>query len=122
MPAPTDTLARPVRPDRAPRHDGWTRSRKRLFFETLAAGHSVAWACVRAGLSRQAAYKARRRDPAFARQWQAAQESARRAAEQAFLDGLPENLLRALSETATPGQLREARFLPLDTVRFVKRM
>ena len=122
MTTPTDTHPCPAHPARAPRHDGWTERRKRLFFETLAAGHSVAWACVRAGLSRQAAYKARRRDPAFARQWQAAQESARRAAEQAFFDGLPENLLRALSETATPGQLREARFLPLDTVRFVKRM
>ena len=77
MPCHIDT---PVRPVRAPRHDGWTPERTRLFFETLAAGHSVVRACARAGLSRRSAYKARRRDPGFAHQWQAAQQSARRHA------------------------------------------
>ena len=52
----TDTLIPSVR------HDGWTPQRKRLFFETLGAGHTDAWACARVGLSRQAAYKARRRE------------------------------------------------------------
>ena len=88
----------PVRPVRAPRHDGWTPERTRLFFEALAAGGSVAWACARAGLSRQAAYKARRRDPGFAQQWQAAQQSALRAATEAFFASLPENLRQAMLE------------------------
>lgn len=56
MPCHIDT---PVRPVRAPRHDGWTPERTQVFFETLAAGHSVVRACARVGLSRRAAHKAR---------------------------------------------------------------
>ena len=112
----TDTLIPSVR------HDGWTPQRKRLFFETLGAGHTVAWACARVGLSRQAAYTARRRDPAFAQAWRLALETARRAAVEAFLEGLPDNLRRALSDSSTPCELRGGRSFPQDTVRFVKPM
>ncbi len=119
MPCHIDT---PVRPVRAPRHDGWTPERARLFFETLAAGHSVVRACARAGLSRRSAYKARRRDPGFAHQWQAAQQSARRAATAAFLASLPENLRRAVLEASTECDLEGAEFFPLDCVTPVNRM
>jgi len=117
MTIPTDT---PNIPARAPRHDGWTERRKRLFFETLAAGQSVAMGCARAGLSRQAAYAARRRDPDFAREWRAAQAQARRKAERDFLDRLPEPLRQALLQEAAPDQSRRGRFFAQDRVKVVK--
>ena len=117
MPTPTDTSDRPAR---AIRHDGWTAERQRVFFETLAAGHPVAWACVRAGLSRQAAYKARRRDAGFAREWRAALLSARHAEEAAFLRGLPASLRGAVFDTLAPCELHGAPFLPMDSVIPVK--
>lgn len=84
-------------PPSAPRHNGWTAARRRLFCRTLAAGGSVSLACARVGLSREAAYKARRRDAAFARAWQRAQAEARAAARRAFLAGLPAPLRAALA-------------------------
>lgn len=83
-------------PRRAPRSNGWTAARRRLFCETLAAGGTVSFACARVGLSREAAYKARRRDVGFASQWRRALIEARDAAEHAFLEGLPEHLRVAL--------------------------
>lgn len=106
MPAHVQIAAPPPEPPRAPRRDGWTAARQRLFFDALAAGHSVVWACARVGLSRRAAYSARRRDAEFAHRWQAAQQSARRAAEQAFLEGLPENLRDVVSGPSTGCELR----------------
>lgn len=58
---------------------------------------SVSFACARVGLLREAAYKARRRDPGFARRWQQALEGARRAADRALLERLPEELRQRLS-------------------------
>lgn len=104
---------------RATRHDGWTPERQRLFFETLAAGHSVLRACARVGLSRQAAYKARRRDPAFAREWYAAQQRARLADEAAFLEMLPERLRRAMLAVSAQCELRGAPADPAYSVRLV---
>ena len=57
----------------APRHDGWTAVRKTQFLEALADDGNVRAACARVGLSREAAYRLRRRDPLFARAWAAAQ-------------------------------------------------
>lgn len=81
-----------------PRHDGWTPERKGRFLESLAAGWNVSRACALAGMSREGAYKLRRREPAFARAWDEALHSARRAADDAFLAMLPESLLRTMSQ------------------------
>src|SRR5688572_13678311 len=59
------------------RHDGWTAARKAQFLESLAHDGNVRAACARVGLSREAAYRLRRRDAMFARAWAAAQIQAR---------------------------------------------
>lgn len=59
------------------RHDGWTPARKAQFLEILAGDDNVRAASARVGLSREAAYRLRRRDPLFARAWAAAQLQAR---------------------------------------------
>jgi hypothetical protein len=61
----------------ATRHDGWTPARKVQFLEALALDGNVSAACARVGLSREAAYRLRRRDALFARAWAAAQAQAR---------------------------------------------
>lgn len=88
-----------------PRHDGWTPERRQQFFECLTVGWSVSRACGRVTLSREAAYRLRRRDPAFAYEWDAALQTARRADEDAFLAMLPERLLRTLSELSSECKL-----------------
>jgi hypothetical protein len=67
----------PIGPTAACRHDGWTDDRRRLFLAALSEGHSVERACAQVGMGRDSAYKCRRRDPAFARAWEAACLSAR---------------------------------------------
>ena len=59
------------------RHDGWTGARKAQFLEALAHDGNVRAACASVGLSREAAYRLRRRDAVFARAWAAAQMQAR---------------------------------------------
>jgi hypothetical protein len=61
-------------PDIAPacRHDGWTPERKALFLDDLAVRGNVRAACARVGMSRDTAYRLRRRDALFARGWDAA--------------------------------------------------
>src|SRR6187549_3736284 len=56
----------------ATRHDGWTAARKAHFLDALAGEGNVRAACARVGLSREAAYRLRRRDALFARAWAAA--------------------------------------------------
>ena len=80
------------------RRDGWTPERRELFLELLTAGLDVRRACKRVGMSRQAAYTLRRRDPAFAQAWDGALRSARVADDEAFLAMLPEPLRRTMSE------------------------
>lgn len=55
------------------RHNGWTPARRTQFLERLAHDGNVSAACARVGLSREAAYRLRRREPLFARAWAAAQ-------------------------------------------------
>lgn len=57
---------------RTPRHDGWTPERMARFFDSLALKGNVRLACRRAGMSPEAAYRCKRRDPHFARGWAAA--------------------------------------------------
>jgi hypothetical protein len=111
----------PIRPhpaSQSKRTNGWTPQRKHLFLTMLAGHHTVAAACARVGLSRQAAYKARRRDADFAEQWREAQASAYREAEQTFLDSLPDRLRHALSDEREC-ELRGARFSSQDFVNSV---
>ena len=51
---------------------GWTRERMAQFLDYLSETGNVAAACKRVGLSREAAYRQRRRDADFARGWAAA--------------------------------------------------
>lgn len=51
---------------------GWTPERKVQFLDHLAGKGNVRAACARVRLSREAAYRLRRRDPLFARGWAAA--------------------------------------------------
>jgi hypothetical protein len=80
------------------RRDGWTPERRERFLEFLSAGLDVRRACKRVGMSRQAAYTLRRREPAFARAWDGALRSARAADDEAFLAMLPKPLRRTMSE------------------------
>ncbi|WP_375290832.1 hypothetical protein [Qipengyuania sp.] len=80
------------------RANGWTPERRDRFLASLASGLSITAACASVGLSREAAYKARRRDLDFAQRWADAQTSASHAAGQAFLDSLPETLRTRLAQ------------------------
>lgn len=88
---------------------GWTPTRRQQFIGALAAGRDVSKACAAVGLSRQAAYVLRRRDPAFARDWQEALQTAHDAQMEAFLAGLPERLLRTLSDLSEACKLEDRR-------------
>ena len=101
------------------RRDGWTPERRKQFLEAIAAGNDVRRACALVGLSRRAAYKLRRREPAFAQAWDAALRSARAAAEEAFLAMLPERLRRTMSELSGECELRGDGRVALDTVTVV---
>ncbi len=53
----------------AVRRDGWSPELKIAFLDHLAATGNVRGACAAAGMSPEAAYRLRRRDPFFARGW-----------------------------------------------------
>lgn len=71
MPHPQPSSA-PKSGTPAPSARGWTPERKAGFLDRLAARGNVRLACARIGLSAEAAYRLRRRDPLFARAWAAA--------------------------------------------------
>lgn len=78
------------------RHDGWTRERKALFLEALAARGNVRAACASVGMSREAAYKLRRREALFARGWDTALVLARDVTAETLadraIDGIEEDI------------------------------
>jgi hypothetical protein len=78
------------------RHDGWTPERKALFLDVLATKGNVRAACARVGLSREAAYRLRRRDARFARGWDAALLMARQNVAETLgdraIDGIEEDI------------------------------
>ncbi len=86
-----------------PRRDGWTACRRRQFLEDLMAGVNVRQAAARAGLSREGAYRLRRRDAQFAAQWDEALRNRREKAELAFLEHLPAELRERLAAVSPPG-------------------
>jgi hypothetical protein len=73
-----EILARAA-PEHTPvaRHDGWTPDRIATFLEVLADTGIVAEGYRAAGMSKQAAYSLRSRDPVFAAAWRAAESNAR---------------------------------------------
>jgi hypothetical protein len=102
------------------RRDGWTSERRQRFLELLAAGLDVRRACADVGLSRQAAYTLRRRDPAVAQAWDEALRSARAAEDEAFLAMAPERLLRTMSDLSGECKLRDVAAAAHDRVRVVR--
>ncbi|HEU4820671.1 MAG TPA: hypothetical protein VFS87_05890 [Qipengyuania sp.] len=78
-------------PTTTPGH-GWTRERKALFLDRLAAHGNARAACRAVGLSAEAAYKLRRRDPLFARAWAAAVVLGRDASIQALAERAVEGI------------------------------
>jgi hypothetical protein len=78
------------------RHDGWTPARIAQFLECLALDGNVSTACARVRMSREAAYRLRRRDGPFARAWAAAQLTARERVGEVLgtraLDGIEEDV------------------------------
>jgi len=102
------------------RHDGWTAERRERFLECLAAGIDVRRACGRVGLSREAAYRLRRREEAFAQAWDDALRAACAAAEKAWLATLPERLRRTMSGLSGECELHLAGVPPQHCVRGVR--
>jgi hypothetical protein len=78
------------------RHDGWTPARRTQFLDHLAHDGSVRAACARVGMSREAAYRLRRRDALFARGWDTALVLAHAASAEVLanraLDGVEEDI------------------------------
>ena len=78
----------------APRHDGWLPDIRVKFLEALSRTGNVGAAAYYVQRSRQSAYDLRRRDPDFARGWQAALVLARDVAEDVLqeraIDGVEE--------------------------------
>ena len=76
------------------RHDGWLPETRVKFLEALARTGNVQASAYYVQLSRQSAYDLRRRDPDFARGWQAALVLARDVAE----DALQERAIEGIEE------------------------
>ena len=57
---------------RRPRRNGWTFERRKIFLNVLRAWGNVTHAAAVAGMSREGAYRLRRRSLRFARAWDAA--------------------------------------------------
>jgi hypothetical protein len=74
------------------RPDGWTLARQVRFLNHLADCGTVRTAAARVGMSREAAYQLKRREPLFARAWDAALVQAREASAEVLacraLDGV----------------------------------
>ncbi|MBO9601730.1 MAG: hypothetical protein J7496_04380 [Novosphingobium sp.] len=78
------------------RHDGWSAERKIGFLDHLSVRGNVRAACAAVGMSHEAAYRLRRREPLFARGWNAALALARENATDVLtcraLDGVAEDI------------------------------
>ena len=76
--ASSPSAAQKPRKARAPRHDGWTEARRKIFLAVLRETCCVRDACRVAGISTTSAYRLRERDPAMAGQWDEAVDNAQR--------------------------------------------
>jgi hypothetical protein len=99
----------PLRPHRP---GEWTAGGAILFIVTLAAKGSVTLAARAAGMSRKSAYALRKRDPLFARAWEAAASATAAAPSNGDVQGDNANLAASsTSSTATAGPGRaQGRF------------
>jgi len=92
MTCPIDSAATTIT---IPAH-GWTPERKAQFLDRLATNGNARAACRAVGLSAEAAYKLRRRDPLFARAWAAAillgRENGIQALAERAIDGVEEQI------------------------------
>ena len=71
------------------RRDGWTPARRTTFLAMLEGGATVAAAAAHVGMSREGAYRLRRRaDPDFVAAWDAAADAPRDAVRSTLLDHL----------------------------------
>ena len=82
------------------RRDGWTAARRARFLECLCEKRDVSRACRAVGLSRQAAYGLRRRDPVFALGWDIALQVAHDRRIERLVAALPERARRTLSRVS----------------------
>lgn len=78
--------------DPAVRCDGWSPERKTRFLDRLAATGNVRAAAARVGMSRDSAYRLRRRDGLFARGWAAALVQARESSVELLADKATEGI------------------------------
>lgn len=89
-----------------PQPAGWTPVKKRRFIDCLAKSGNVSAAVDACGLSRQAAYKLRWRDAAFAEAWDQALTALHRRGDALVIERI------AQLRSAPPGS-RQARFADL---------
>jgi hypothetical protein len=110
--------ARVRRPQKV-RFDGWTEPRRRLFVEVLRATMNVRASARAAGLSAQTAHELRRRDAAFAREWELALEDAqielrfRLMGEAVLGSEVRETLIEGSGRHAPVRRTRIRRFMPI---------
>ena len=111
MTSPTQSRTTP-----AARRDGWTAQRRDDFLDALSVGSDVSRACARVGLSRQAAYRLRRRDAGFAAAWDEALRAACAEGERSFIALLVERCPWARSVFPDACEAQGRAFLPQDSV------
>jgi len=92
--------------NRAARRDGWTAERIVAFLECLCEQADIGRACTRVGLSRQSAYRLRRRDPLIAAAWEVALQVAHDAKVARMMAAIPKRSLRTLSILSEPSTSR----------------
>lgn len=111
-------MTSPTHPKTTPaaRRDGWTAQRRDEFLDALSTGSDVSRACVQVGLSRQAAYRLRRRDAGFAAAWDEAQCVARVEDERRFIALLVEQCPWARAVFLEACEPQGRAFLPQDSV------
>ncbi len=109
-------------------HGRWTSALRVRFLDRLSVWGNVGAAAADCGLSRQSVYKLRRRDPLFAREWDAAlarlrekleQELARRIADNPQLAAVWESLRSGRGRGGMPGAGEASGTAFLDTVKCI---
>lgn len=100
---------------------GWTPALRALFLERLAAWGNVRAAAASCGFSRQSIYKLRRRDPLFAREWDAALARLDAALEQELMRWMTGNPRLAALWQALAGPDGQ-EIAPLDAVNSINQV
>lgn len=104
---------------RVDKQKGWTKERRKVFLETLAATCNVQRSMRAAGMgSGSGIYQLRRRDPAFAALWQDAMTLGYERLEAALLAHALEGINAIEIEGSVPVTIGEDAPIEGDTVRF----